>query len=170
MKMIACLLTACAVSIAALVAQSKPQPPTKTAATVDAAIKAIADQYVKATLAGDAKAIAALYTEDAVEMPPNQPPVKGRTALLQFYEKQLAGVKFSIFALEHLETRAVGDTGYDVGTYRQTITPPKGPAFDDTGKYVVLLKRVGGSWKVAYAIYNSDMPPPPGTGRQVADR
>ena len=31
----------------------------------------------------------------------------------------------------------------------------------DTGKYVVILKRTGGSWKVAYAIYNSDLPPPP---------
>jgi uncharacterized protein (TIGR02246 family) len=165
MKTMACLLTVCALSIPGVVAQSKPQPPTKTAATIDASIKAIADQYVKATLAGDAKAIAALYTEDAIEMPPNQPPVKGRAALQQFYEKQLSGVKFTIFSLEHLETRAVGDTGYDVGTYRQTITPPKGQAFDDTGKYAVILKRVGSAWKVAYAIYNSDLPPPPGAGR-----
>ena len=39
----------------------------------EAAIKQVADAYVKATLAGDAIAIAALYTEDAVEMPPNVP-------------------------------------------------------------------------------------------------
>jgi hypothetical protein len=45
---------------------SEPQPAT---AGADTAIRAIADQYVKATLAGDAKAIAALYTDDAVEMP-----------------------------------------------------------------------------------------------------
>ena len=31
---------------------------------------------------------------------------------------------------------------------------------NDTGKYTVVLKRVGGAWKVAYAIYNSDLPPP----------
>jgi hypothetical protein len=47
----------------------------------EAAIKQVADAYVKATLAGDAKAIAALYTEDAVEMPPNVPSVKGRAAI-----------------------------------------------------------------------------------------
>ena len=38
--------------------------------SVDPGIRAVADAYVKASLAGDAKAIAALYTEDAVEMPP----------------------------------------------------------------------------------------------------
>ena len=30
---------------------------------------------------------------------------------------------------------------------------------NDTGKYTVILKRTGGAWKVAYAIYNSDTPP-----------
>jgi hypothetical protein len=32
----------------------------------------------------------------------------------------------------------------------------------ETGKYVVVLKRTGGAWKVAYAIYNSDQAPPTG--------
>jgi uncharacterized protein (TIGR02246 family) len=128
---------------------------------VDAAIRAIADDYVKASLAGDAKAIAALYTEDAVEMPPNAPAVKGRVAIEQYYAKVLKSAKLSVFTLNHLETRAVGDTGYDVGTYQQTVTPTGGAAMDDTGKYAVILKRSGGAWRVAYAIYNSDRPAPP---------
>jgi uncharacterized protein (TIGR02246 family) len=137
---------------------SEPQPAT---AGADTAIRAIADQYVKATLAGDAKAIAALYTDDAVEMPPNAPLVKGKAALEQYYQKQFAAGKISKFSLNHLETRGAGDSGYDVGTYTQTIAPGKGAAMNDSGKYVVILKRVGGAWKVAYAIYNSDNPPPP---------
>jgi len=37
---------------------------------------------------------------------------------------------------------------------------------DDTGKYIVMLKRTGGDWKIAYAIHASDRPStmPPGTG------
>jgi uncharacterized protein (TIGR02246 family) len=127
----------------------------------DPAITAIADQYVKATLAGDAKAIAALYTEDAVEMPPNEPVVKGRAAIQQMYEKSFKGAKIGSFVISHIESRSSGDTGYDTGTYRQSITPAGGMEIKDTGKYVVILKRVSGSWKVAYAIYNSDLPPPP---------
>jgi uncharacterized protein (TIGR02246 family) len=129
----------------------------------DAAVKAVADSYVKAMLAGDAKGVAALYTEDAIEMPPHQPMIKGRTAIEQYYAKMLSGgVKIMAFTLEHIESRANGDGAWDVGTYKQsmqgetgTTTPPS-----DTGKYVVLLKRVDGAWKVAYAIYSSDMPAP----------
>ena len=157
MRTIAGFIVAATLSSAVVTTQSKPQT---TSGNIDAAIKAVADQYTKATLAGDAKAVGALYTEDAVEMPPNQPPVKGRVAIQQFYEKQFAAGKIANFALDHMETRALGDTGYDVGTYRQNVTPTGGAAFDDTGKYTVILKRTGGAWKVAYAIYNSDRPMP----------
>ena len=66
------------------------------------------------------------------------------------------------FTLVHLESQATGDRAYDVGTYQQSVTP-KGAtsAVTDSGKYAVILKRVGGDWQVAYAIYNSDQPPQP---------
>jgi ketosteroid isomerase-like protein len=41
------------------------------------------------------------------------------------------------------------------------VTPPGGPALPDKGKYVVILKQVGGKWLVAHDIFNSDNPPPP---------
>jgi uncharacterized protein (TIGR02246 family) len=122
------------------------------------AIEAVADAYVKAALAGDAKAIAALYTEDAIEMPPNAPMVKGRAAILQYYQKEFGGgTTMNSFTLVHLESQATGDRAY-----QQSVTP-KGAtsAVTDSGKYAVILKRVGGDWQVAYAIYNSDQPPQP---------
>src|SRR5688500_15252295 len=118
MKRLTLLLTCLCLSI--ITAKPAASQPTAGSKNVDAAIRAIADDYVKASLAGDAKAIAALYTEDAVEMPPNAPAVKGRVAIEQYYAKVLKSAKLSVFTLNHLETRAVGDTGYDVGTYQQT--------------------------------------------------
>ena len=36
-----------------------------------------------------------------------------------------------------------------------------GPVVDDTGKYVVLLKKdASGAWWITHAIYNSDLPLP----------
>ena len=130
-------------------------------------IRKVADAYVKATLAGDARAVAALYTEDAVEMPPNQPAARGRAAIEAYYQKQFSdpSVKFSDFTLNHLETTAAGEVGYDVGTYKQAMTMQGKPA-TDSGKYAVILKKVGGEWKVAYAIYNSDQPPMGGPSPQ----
>jgi uncharacterized protein (TIGR02246 family) len=126
------------------------------------AIKAVADAYVKAALAGDAKGVAALYAEDAIEMPPHQPMIKGRAAIQQYYEKEFsAGMKMNTFTVTHLDAQAMGDRGYDVGTYQQSVTP-KGmtDAQNDTGKYTVILKQTAGAWQIAYAIYNSDQPPP----------
>jgi uncharacterized protein (TIGR02246 family) len=156
MKMLTVVLSLCSVPLIALQTGSKPA-----GGANDPAIIAVADQYVKATLAGDAKAVAALYTDDAVEMPPNEPAAKGRAAIQQLYERNFKAAKISGFTLTHVESRSSGDTGYDIGSYVQSITPTGGTAMKDTGKYVVILKRIGGSWKVAYAIYNSDLPPPP---------
>ncbi|HEY6050617.1 MAG TPA: nuclear transport factor 2 family protein [Thermoanaerobaculia bacterium] len=144
---------------ASLLAAPPPPPPP---AANDPAIIAVADAYVAAVLKGDAPAIADLYTEDAMEMPPNAAAVKGRAALSEYYKKQMAEAKFSAFTLKHVETRAAGDVGYDVGTYSQTLTPAGAPApVNDTGKYIVLVKKAGGKWRVAYVVYNSDLPPPP---------
>lgn len=147
----------------ALLASLAFGPQTKPQAGADPAIRKIADDYVKASLAGDAKAIAALYADDAVEMPPNQPSIKGRAAIGDYYTKTMAGAKMGTFTLTHVESHATGDSAFDVGTYQQTITPTGAAApIRDSGKYVVILKRTGGAWKVAYAIYNSDQAP---TGR-----
>jgi uncharacterized protein (TIGR02246 family) len=127
----------------------------------DPAIVAVADAYTKAATAGDAKAVAALYTEDAMELPPNHPPVKGRAAIQEYYVAQFAEAKVSGFTLTHWESTSHGDLAVDVGSYKQTITPTQGTGMSDTGKYAVILKKVGGAWKVAYAIYNSDSAPPP---------
>jgi uncharacterized protein (TIGR02246 family) len=133
----------------------------RSTSSTEAAIKQVADAYVKAVLAGDAKTVAALYTDDAVEMPPNEPSLKGRAAIEQYYTKLFSGpAKVGQLTLTHLEARAIGDAGYDVGTYQQSMNPPgQTTATTDTGRYVIILKRSQGAWKVAYAIYNSDQAP-----------
>ena len=124
----------------------------------------VADAYRSASLAHDATAVAALYTDDAVEMPPFQPPIKGKVAIQQYYTNQFGGpAKLTDLSFTHLESKVSGEVGYDVGTYRQTITDGQHP-MNDEGKYVVILKRTGGAWKVAYAIYSSDKAPTPQGG------
>ena len=123
----------------------------------------VREAYAAATNAGDVKSIVMLYTDDAVELPPNQAMVKGSAALEKHYAGLLKGnaVKLS---LTGIETTSAGDIGYDVGTYSQTITPGTAGAkpMTERGKYVVILRRgADKQWKVKYAIYNSDLPPQP---------
>ena len=127
---------------------SSSVPVTAQGGAKDPAVVAIADAYTKASLAGDVKAIVALYTEDGVELPPNHAPVRGPAAIEAFYNEQMQSAKLTAFSLEHWESRVSGDVGYDVGAYKQTLKPADGPAVNDSGKYAVILKRVGGAWKV----------------------
>ena len=118
--------------------------------------------YLTAVNAGDPKGVAALYTEDGVEMPPNEAMVKGRAAIEKYQTGFLTAYTVKL-SLTGIESMATGDSAYDVGTYSQTITPKQGAGkpTTDRGKFVVLLRRgADGQWRVKYAIYNSDLPAP----------
>jgi len=73
-------------------------------------------------------------------------------------------LKLTAFPFEHVEAKATGDAAYDVGTYRQTLLIRPGQTVEDAGKFSVILKRTGGEWKIAYLIFDSDLPPHPPMG------
>jgi uncharacterized protein (TIGR02246 family) len=122
----------------------------------EAGITKVAEAYAAAMLAGDAAAAAAVYAEDAIEMPPGHPAVRGRAAIEAYYRGMFSGCRFTEFTLQTEQTRVSGDVGYAVGLSRVSLTPAGGPPVHEAGKYLVVLKRSGGSWKVAYAIHNAD--------------
>jgi ketosteroid isomerase-like protein len=112
--------------------------------------------------ASDLPAITAMFQEDAILMPPNQSLLQGKAAIERFYGGLCHGpVKLTAFTFAHLEARAAGDVAFDIGTYKQTFAVSPGRTVDDAGKYDVILKRVGSEWKIAYLIFNSDLPPQP---------
>jgi uncharacterized protein (TIGR02246 family) len=118
--------------------------------------------YEKAAGAQDAAALAKLFTADGVEMPPNAPAAKGHAAIEAFHKALAQQFMNHGITITPTETKVVGDTAYDVGTYKQTLMSMKGGGMvEDKGKYIVLLKKdAGGTWLITHAIYNSDNPPP----------
>jgi uncharacterized protein (TIGR02246 family) len=116
--------------------------------------------YEKAAAAQDAAGLAKLFTADGVELPPNAPAAKGRAAI-EAYHKNLAQQFMNHgITITPTETKVIGDTAYDIGTYKQMLMAMKGGAMiDDKGKYIVLLKKdASGNWAITHAIYNSDLP------------
>jgi uncharacterized protein (TIGR02246 family) len=123
----------------------------------DSSIMKTAEKYRQAVLAGDASAAASTYREDAIEMAPGRPLLKGRAAIEQYYRELFQGpVKITSFMFSYLETSSMGDTGYVTGTYQQKLTGGPRGILEDSGKFVVIVKRTGGAWGSAYVIYNSD--------------
>jgi uncharacterized protein (TIGR02246 family) len=115
--------------------------------------------YEKAAAAGNVADLVALYTADAVIMAPDMPMAKGRAAVEAFHKKMFEGAALSNVRITPttLEMPSA-DVAIEAGTYTQTITPKGGAPMHDVGKYIVVLKRQGETWKLAYEIYNSDKP------------
>jgi uncharacterized protein (TIGR02246 family) len=135
---------------------------------VRAAIAAIEKKFIEDVNRGDAGAGAAAYTDDAIIMPPNEPPTMGKQAI----EKSLAEIgsqlQASNFQLSILEVDVQGDTTIVRGTYSSSFTVPGTNApMEDRGKTLNVWKRqADGSWKLHRDIWNSNMPIPgsPHTG------
>ena len=156
------LATMALASMSAMVAAQVPSGGAPIQPTVNAQITKTADAYTRAMLAGDARAVAATFTVDGYELPPHHPAVKGRAAIQQRYEAFFKGpVKMTAFAISPIESTIAGDVAYYVGTSTQQLRLPDGKTVTDVGKHIAILKRIQGEWKLAYLIFNSDVPAMP---------
>ena len=121
------------------------------------AIRAQVDRWLQLVKAKDAAGIAALYAEDGAVMPPNAPIATGRSAIQQTWASMMQTPGFDLtFVPEQIILSSSGDMALDRGTYRLTVAPD-GAAQADTGKYVVVWRKIGGEWKAAADIFNSDL-------------
>ena len=161
--------TASLISLALLAGACSPggeQPVSQAPSQLEdvAAIKAFAPKAVAATNAGDAAALADLYTEDAIHMSPNQPALVGRAAIQSSYQAGFDQLTQKL-TLSLDEVGVSGDWAFSRGTYTGAGTPKAGggPVVEDNGKFLAIHKRQpDGAWKIHRDIANSDRPFPGG--------
>jgi uncharacterized protein (TIGR02246 family) len=159
MKRVSVILGIVALTGAGMSAQAKKAA--APAGADEAAIAKMRAAYQTAVMGQDAAAIAKMYAPDGAELPPNAPAVMGRAAIEKYHKDFAQQFMMHGITITSLKTQVAGDIAYDVGTYKQQMMPMKGGAvMDDHGKYVILLKKDGGTWLVTHAIYNSDLPLP----------
>jgi uncharacterized protein (TIGR02246 family) len=127
----------------------------------DAAIRETLDRYVSTPLAGDWDGFASLVTEDAVFLPPNAPPVKGRAAIREW----ITGfVGVATFTAPVLEVMGDGALAYTYGTYTIATRPDAPSPASDAGHWLAVLERQSdGTWLIKRNIWNSDQPLAPTT-------
>jgi ketosteroid isomerase-like protein len=138
-------LVAAALAFTATTAQEKKDVPN----LVPAFEKAFANK--------DADALAALYLENAVLLPPNEPEVIGRDEIRKWYLKSFSsGV--SHFRMESRTGLHEGPVGYERGAYSVRVpgTGRNGEALTDTRKYVWTLRMSPTGWLIDSHMFNSD--------------
>lgn len=115
----------------------------------------IVDEWIKRFTANDAAGVAALYTEDAQLLPPDQEIVSGRAAIEEFIARTNPtggpGLEFAT-----IEALVFGDYAHRQGRFR--VKGPDG-ATAGTGKTIELWKKVDGVWRIHRDMWSWDAPP-----------
>ena len=145
-QLLVALLIICAASIA------------EAQQSVRTTIEANTRQFIEAFNKGDAATVANMYTINARVLPPNGEMVEGRANIQKFWQGGIsAGLK--MVSLETVNVETQGNIAVEVGRYTSTLSGAGGITTTDKGKYVVLWKREGRSWKLAVDIFNTSLSP-----------
>jgi ketosteroid isomerase-like protein len=100
---------------------------------------------------GDEAGVTAMYTNDAVVLPPGAGIVKGRNDIQAFWKKAaetLGDMKLTTVDVKPLGGTAARETGHFSLKTKTT------PSQEVVGKYVVVWEKVGPEWKLGADIWN----------------
>lgn len=122
-------------------------------------IRAGTASWMKSFNSGNAGAVVALYSDDAVVMPPNAPLARGVAAIKEAIAKEIVGMKKGGFTLAPGtldEVNVAGDMAWHAGTY---VVKDKGGKTVDAGKFLEVWERKSGKWRMVRDMWNSDGAP-----------
>ena len=119
------------------------------------AIELSSQNWVKTYNQNDWEGLAALFTPDAIMMPPNGLAVQGRDAIAKWERANETGFRIA-FNLEAIEGR--GDLAYVRGRSCVFIPDGTGGFGVDVGKFLEVRKRqFNGGWLIKADIFNSNL-------------
>lgn len=135
--------------------------PARTGATTDTSdAEAFVEEYLKTFNAADPVAMAGLYAEDGMILPPSGFPIRGREAIQRFW----SGNNRTSLSFRTLQKNVCGDSGFFVGTYSAresrsgrfypaspfTLLGSRPSRIPMSGNFALCLRRGDdGKWKVA---------------------
>jgi uncharacterized protein (TIGR02246 family) len=137
------------VAVALVACNNSAPSPQATAAARDS-VAAAMKGYVAALRTNDPASVSAWWTDDVVYMPANGPVVRGRAAFDSVLHGLFAANRLTD-VVEHTDEILVDrDLAVQLGTYAETLQPPRGAAVIDRGRYTFVWRRqADGTWKVA---------------------
>lgn len=126
----------------------------------EAAIRALTEQFARASSAHDAAAVTAFYAADARLLPPNAPMATGTDAIRAAWVELFKAPNLALsLSPGQIDVSNAGDMAVDVGTYQVSFDGPDGRV-NESGKYTVAWRKMNAEWKVFADAWNSDQPPP----------
>lgn len=122
-------------------------------------IRAGTASWMQSFNSGNAGAVAALYADEGVLMPPNMPLARGVVAIKESVAKEIAGAKKNGITLSQGaldEINVAGDMAWHSGSY---LVKDKAGKQVDAGKFLEVWEKKNGKWRIVRDIWNSDAAP-----------
>jgi uncharacterized protein (TIGR02246 family) len=124
-----------------------------------AAIHELARQFSAAYVRGDPVAMAELYTSDAVIFPERSEAITGRDAIRRYWTLP-PGRRVTRHVITPTQIKVDGRHAYDHGIFEISGVRDGKAWGPSKGKYVVVWRREGGSWRIHLDMWNSGPQPP----------
>ena len=125
-------------------------------ATQEQQIRELSKKWDAAVATKDPAAVVKFYTDDGVLLPQGAALAEGHDAIAKVWRGYFDLPDFSLtFSPTKINVSSSGDMAYEIGTYTLSVRGDKGPV-QEKGKYVVVWKKVGDTWKAAADIFNND--------------
>jgi len=130
-------------------------------ADVEADIQAIKDTIAElngAVNSADLYKLVSIYGDDAVRIPPNEPPSVGKAAIQQSAQQMFDNMSPREEKDVVEDIRVSGDLAVAYVKWSSLITPKTGSEpFDVNGNWILVFKRESdNSWKIIYSIWNDE--------------
>ncbi len=98
-------------------------------------IQRVLNNYTQAWSKKDATMLSSLFTHDGFVLPNNQPPVRGRAAIKEYYQK--AGGPLYLRAIAY---KQADDIAFVIGGYAEAKGKP------ELGKFTLSLQKINNTW------------------------
>jgi uncharacterized protein (TIGR02246 family) len=97
------------------------------------------------------------YAPDALVLRPNLPPIRGTTAIREFFFAALDSGLGDV-EVEPLRVELLGDLAYEAGRCKMLVPIAVGKRREERGKYVVVFaKQKNGEWKAVVDSWSTDL-------------
>ncbi|HYK21110.1 MAG TPA: SgcJ/EcaC family oxidoreductase [Pyrinomonadaceae bacterium] len=124
------------------------------------AVKALDAEWAKAAGSKDVDKTVSYYSDDAIVLPPNSPPVTSKEQIRAMWQGMLRAPGFSGgWTATKVDVAHSGDLAYVTGSYEMTENDAGGKPQTDKGKYLeVWKKQADGSWKCVADMFSTNLP------------
>jgi uncharacterized protein (TIGR02246 family) len=117
------------------------------------AIDKVLTRWVEGLRRGDVAAVNVLYTEDAIQLPPDREMIRGREKIKEFHGEGVQ-MGFEDAVMTGRELSVSGDIACEIGNYTEKFHPRGKEPFEVKGKYLVIYKHTADGWKIHREIWN----------------